>query len=43
MLDIKSVTMFLGIFRARVVAYLILLPVLMTMLVAIFYNLNVAA
>ena len=43
MLDIKSVTMFLGIFRPRVVAYLILLPVLMTMLVAIFYNLNVAA
>ncbi len=43
MLDIKSVTMFLGIFRARVVAYLVLLPVLMTMLVAIFYNLNVAA
>ena len=43
MLDIKSVTMFLGIFRTRVVAYLVLLPVLMTMLVAIFYNLNVAA
>ena len=43
MLDIKSVTMFLGIFKSRVVAYLILLPVLMTMLVAIFYNLNVAA
>ena len=43
MLDIKSVTMFLGIFRSRVVAYLILLPVLMTMLIAIFYNLNVAA
>ena len=41
MLDIKSVTMFLGIFRPRVVAYLVLLPTLMTMLIAIFYNMNV--
>ncbi len=42
MLDIKSVTMFLGIFRLRVVAYLILLPTLITLLIAVAYNLNVA-
>jgi uncharacterized protein len=40
MVDIKSTIMFLGVFRRRVVAYLILLPLLMTMLVALWINLN---
>jgi uncharacterized membrane protein YraQ (UPF0718 family) len=41
MVDIKSTLMFLGVFRKRVVLYLILLPFLMTALVAIWVNLNV--
>jgi uncharacterized membrane protein YraQ (UPF0718 family) len=41
MVDIKSTLMFLGVFRKRVVLYLILLPFLMTTLVAIWVNLNV--
>ena len=41
MVDIKSTLMFLGVFRRRVVLYLILLPFLMTTLIAIWVNLNV--
>lgn len=40
MVDIKSLLMFVGVFRPRVVLYLLLLPFLMTMLVAIWMNLN---
>lgn len=41
MVDIKSSLMFLGIFQRRVVLYLILLPFLLTLLVGIFWNLNI--
>ncbi|MBI5960201.1 MAG: permease [Chloroflexi bacterium] len=41
MIDIKSTLMFLGVFRKRVVVYLIVLPFLMTALIAIWINLNV--
>jgi len=40
MVDIKSSLMFLGVFRRRAVAVLILLPLLLTMLVGIAWNLN---
>jgi uncharacterized membrane protein YraQ (UPF0718 family) len=40
MVDIKSTLMFLGVFKRRTVAYLILLPLLMTLLVGIWTNLN---
>jgi uncharacterized membrane protein YraQ (UPF0718 family) len=40
MVDIKSTLMFLSVFKRRVVAYLILLPLLITMLIAIWINLN---
>jgi uncharacterized protein len=40
MVDVKSTLMFLGVFRPRVVAYLVLLPFLMTAFVAIWVNLN---
>jgi uncharacterized protein len=40
MVDIKSTIMFLGVFRRRVVVYLILLPFLFTTLVAVWANLN---
>lgn len=40
MVDIKSALMFLGVFRRRIVLYLILLPLLFTLLAAIFINLN---
>ncbi len=40
MVDIKSTLMFLGVFKRRTVAYLIILPLLMTMLVGIWTNLN---
>jgi uncharacterized membrane protein YraQ (UPF0718 family) len=39
MVDIKSTLMFLGVFRRRVVVYLILLPFLMTLLIGIWTNL----
>lgn len=39
MVDIKSALMFLGVFRRRVVLYLILLPMLFTLLFALFINL----
>lgn len=41
MVDIKSSLMFLGVFRRRPVAYLILLPFLLTMLMMVFVNLNI--
>ena len=41
MVDIKSTLMFLGVFKRRVVVYLILLPLLMTLLAAVWFNLNV--
>ncbi len=41
MVDIKSSLMFLGVFQRRVVFYLIVLPLLLTMLIGIFWNLNV--
>lgn len=41
MVDIKSTLMFLNVFRKNVVFYLIVLPFLLTMLVAIFINLNI--
>ncbi len=40
MVDIKSSLMFLGVFRRRVVLYLILLPLTLTMLITVFINLN---
>ncbi|MFN8459558.1 MAG: permease [Anaerolineae bacterium] len=41
MVDIKSSLMFLGVFRRRTVMYLILLPLMLTMLITIYLNLNV--
>ncbi len=41
MVDIKSALMFLGIFKRRVVLYLILLPLLLTLLITLYMNLNV--
>jgi hypothetical protein len=40
MVDIKSMLMFLGVFERKTVFYLILLPLLMTMLIGIWINLN---
>ena len=42
MVDIKSALMFLGVFRRRVVLYLILLPLALTMLITVFINLNLS-
>ncbi len=42
MVDIKSMLMFMGVFRQRVVAYLILLPLLIIAWMSIWLNLNVA-
>jgi uncharacterized membrane protein YraQ (UPF0718 family) len=42
MVDIKSTLMFLGVFQRKTVVYLIVLPLLMTMLAGIWLNLNVA-
>jgi uncharacterized membrane protein YraQ (UPF0718 family) len=42
MVDIKSALMFLSIFRRRVVFYLVLLPMAMTLVIALYLNLNVA-
>ncbi len=41
MVDIKSVMMFLGVFRRRIVLYLVLLPLMMSLFMAVFLNLNV--
>jgi hypothetical protein len=40
MVDIKSSLMFLSVFRRRTVAYLILLPFLLTLLMMVIVNLN---
>lgn len=40
MVDIKSTLMYLSLFKRRPVAYLILLPLLMTILAAVMINLN---
>jgi uncharacterized membrane protein YraQ (UPF0718 family) len=40
MVDIKSTLMFMGVFKRKTVAYLILLPLLLTMLIGIWTNLN---
>jgi hypothetical protein len=40
MVDIKSTLMFLGVFRRKVVAYLVALPLLMTTLLTLYINLN---
>jgi len=39
MIDIKSTLMFAGVFKRKTVAYLILLPLLMTMLIGLWINL----
>jgi uncharacterized protein len=41
MVDIKSSLMFLGVFQRRIVLYLIMLPLLLTMWIGILWNLNV--
>ena len=41
MVDIKSVAMFLAVFKARAVAYMVLIPLLLTMLFSVWFNLNV--
>lgn len=40
MVDIKSTLMFLGVFQRRAVVYLVLLPLLMTLLIGVWINLN---
>jgi hypothetical protein len=40
MVDIKSTLMFMGVFRRKYVVYLIVLPFLTTLLLAVFVNLN---
>ncbi len=42
MVDIKSMLMFAGVFKPRIVAYLIILPFLLTLLIGIWINLNVS-
>jgi hypothetical protein len=42
MVDIKSTLMFAGVFKGRVVVYLIVLPLLLTMWIGIWLNLNVS-
>jgi uncharacterized membrane protein YraQ (UPF0718 family) len=41
MVDIKSTLMYLGIFRRRTVAYMVILPLLISVLIGIWLNLNV--
>jgi uncharacterized protein len=40
MVDIKSTLMFMGVFRKRAVAYLVLLPLLMSIVLGVAINLN---
>jgi uncharacterized membrane protein YraQ (UPF0718 family) len=40
MVDIKSVLMFLSVFRRRIVVYLVLLPLMMTLFIGVYLNLN---
>ncbi len=41
MVDIKSTLMFMGVFQKRTVLYLVLLPLMMTLLIGVWLNLNV--
>ena len=41
MVDIKSTIMFLGVFRRRTVGYLILLPLALSILAGVWWNMNV--
>jgi uncharacterized membrane protein YraQ (UPF0718 family) len=41
MVDIKSSLMFLGVFQRRVVVYLIVLPLLLTLLLGVAWNLYI--
>ena len=41
MVDMKSTLMFAGVFRPRTVVYLVLLPLLMTLAIGVWLNLNV--
>ncbi len=40
MVDIKSSLMFLGVFQRRAVAYLIVLPLVLSLLMGVWWNLN---
>jgi len=40
MVDIKSTLMFAGVYRRRVVAYLVLLPFILSLVIGLFVNLN---
>ncbi len=40
MVDIKSIVMYSGVFKRRTVGYLVMLPLLLTILAAVFINLN---
>jgi len=42
MVDIKSSLMFLGVFKRRVVLYLILLPFMATLMITVYLNLNMS-
>lgn len=42
MVDIKSSMMFLGVFKRRVVLYLILLPFIATLMITVYLNLNMS-
>lgn len=41
MVDIKSTLMYLGVFKPKIVLYMVVLPLLMSILIGIFLNLNV--
>ncbi|MBK8046098.1 MAG: permease [Anaerolineales bacterium] len=41
MVDIKSTIMFLGVFRRKAVVYLIIVPLVLSALVGIWWNLNI--
>lgn len=41
MVDIKSMLMFMGVFRRKIVVYLVALPALITFLISVWLNLNV--
>lgn len=43
MVDIKSTTMFFGVFQRRTVVYLVLLPMAMALLLGVYLNLNAGA
>ena len=43
MVDIKSTTMFLGVFQRRTVVYLVLLPMAMALLLGVYLNFNAGA